>query len=114
MRNDLTKYKANILNPRPTPRFSRTSDRRFTLFIPKKNIVFSIQPGPRLVPPEQKPQAASYAHQLFIIPGRAPAREREIQNSARVCAERAHRGMTSDCHGARAPRPSAYPAARRI
>ncbi len=62
VRNDLTKYKANILNPETYTAFLATPTGRFTLFIPKKNIVFSFSPDPRLVPPEQKPQAASYAH----------------------------------------------------
>ena len=62
VRNDLTKYKANILNPETYTAFLATPTGRFTLFIPKKNIVFSFSPDARLVPPEQKPQAASYAH----------------------------------------------------
>jgi hypothetical protein len=62
VRDDLTKYKANILNPETYTAFLATPTGRFTLFIPKKNIVFSFSPDPRLVPPEQKPQAASYAH----------------------------------------------------
>jgi hypothetical protein len=62
VRNDLTKYKANILNPETYTAFLATPTGRFTLFIPKKNIVFSFSPDPRLLPPEQKPQAASYAH----------------------------------------------------
>jgi hypothetical protein len=62
VRNDLTRYKANILNPETYTAFLATPTGRFTLFIPKKNIVFSFSPDPRLVPPEQKPQAAAYAH----------------------------------------------------
>jgi hypothetical protein len=62
VRDDLTKYKANILNPETYTAFLATPTGRFTLFIPKKNIVFSFSPDPRLLPPEQKPQAASYAH----------------------------------------------------
>lgn len=62
IRDDLTKHKTNILNPETYTAFLATPTGRFTLFIPKKNIVFSFSPDPRLVPPEQKPQAASYAH----------------------------------------------------
>jgi hypothetical protein len=62
VRNDLTTYKANILNPETYTAFLATPTGRFTLFIPKKNIVFSFSPDSRLLPPEQKPQAASYAH----------------------------------------------------
>ncbi|TPQ34860.1 hypothetical protein C2U70_16045 [Bradyrhizobium guangdongense] len=62
VRDDLTKHKASILNPETYTAFLATPTGRFTLFIPKKNIVFSFSPDPRLVPPEQKPQAASYAH----------------------------------------------------
>jgi hypothetical protein len=62
VRDDLTKYKANILNPETYTTFLATPTGRFTLFIPKKNIVFSFSPDARLLPPEQKPQAASYAH----------------------------------------------------
>ena len=62
VRDDLATYKSNILNPETYTAFLATPTGRFTLFIPKKNIVFSFSPDPRLVPPEQKPQAASYAH----------------------------------------------------
>lgn len=62
VRDDLTKHKASILNPETYTAFLATPTGRFTLFIPKKNIVFSFSPDPRLVPPEQRPQAASYAH----------------------------------------------------
>ncbi|MBR0713557.1 DUF4157 domain-containing protein [Bradyrhizobium liaoningense] len=62
VRDDLTKHKASILNPETYTAFLATPTGRFTLFIPKKNIVFSFSPDPRLLPPDQKPQAASYAH----------------------------------------------------
>jgi hypothetical protein len=62
VRDDLTTHTASILNPETYTAFLATPTGRFTLFIPKKNIVFSFSPDPRLVPPEQKPQAASYAH----------------------------------------------------
>ncbi|WP_375411396.1 DUF4157 domain-containing protein [uncultured Bradyrhizobium sp.] len=62
VRSDLDTHKASILNPETYTAFLATPTGRFTLFIPKKNIVFSFSPDPRLMPPEQKPQAASYAH----------------------------------------------------
>ena len=62
VRQDLITYKANILNPETYTAFLATPTGRFTLFIPKKDLIFSFSPDPRLLPSDQKVQAASYAH----------------------------------------------------